>query len=43
MVQLSKRVRVMTLSGYNPDSILLVDVGGVLLINLNDANDHGWG
>lgn len=29
-------------TGYQ-DSILLVDVGGRLIVNLNDANDRGWG
>jgi L-ascorbate metabolism protein UlaG (beta-lactamase superfamily) len=42
-VQLSKRVKVMTLSDYNQDSILLVDMAGTLLIDINDANDRGWG
>jgi hypothetical protein len=31
------------LSDYNQDSILLIDVGGRLLVDLNDASDHGWG
>jgi hypothetical protein len=42
-VSLSPHVRVLTLSDYNQDSILLIDVGGRLLVNLNDASDHGWG
>ena len=42
-VSLSSRVRVLTLSDYNQDSILLIDVGGRLLVNLNDASDLGWG
>jgi len=42
-VSLSPRVRVMTLSDYNQDSILLLDINGNLLININDANDRGWG
>jgi hypothetical protein len=42
-VSLSKRVRILTLSDVNQDSILLVDIGGVLLIDLNDASDFGWG
>jgi hypothetical protein len=42
-VTLSPRVRVLTLSDYNQDSILLIDVGGRLLVDLNDASDHGWG
>ena len=42
-VPLSPHVKVLTLSDYNQDSILLIDVGGRLLVNLNDASDHGWG
>jgi hypothetical protein len=41
-VSLSDRVRVLSVADYNQDSILLVDVGGVLLIDLNDASDRGW-
>ena len=41
--QLSDNVKVMTISDANQDSILLVDVGGVLILNFNDAGDHGWG
>ncbi|HZV03442.1 MAG TPA: MBL fold metallo-hydrolase [Planctomycetota bacterium] len=41
-VSLSDRVHVLSVADYNQDSILLVDVGGVLLINLNDASDRGW-
>jgi L-ascorbate metabolism protein UlaG (beta-lactamase superfamily) len=40
---LSSRVRVLTIADYNQDSILLVDLGGRLVANLNDANDRGWG
>jgi hypothetical protein len=42
-VPLSERVRVFCIADYNQDGILLVDVGGTLVINLNDANDCGWG
>lgn len=42
-VQLSAHIKVLTLSDYNQDLVLLVDVGGQLLINVNDANDRGWG
>ena len=42
-VPLSPHVRVLTLSDYNQDSILLIDVGGRLLVDLNDAADYGWG
>ena len=40
---LSERVRVWSLADYNQDGILLIDVGGTLVLNLNDANDLGWG
>lgn len=42
-VTLSPNVRVLTLSDYNQDSILLMDVGGRLVVDLNDASDQGWG
>lgn len=41
-VPLTDRVRVQTVADYNQDSILLVDVGGRLVVNLNDAWGHGW-
>ena len=40
---LSERIRVMTLADYNQDSVLLVDVGGRLVVDLNDATEKGWG
>jgi hypothetical protein len=40
---LSPNIRVMTVSDYNQDSILLLDIAGTLVLNLNDASDHGWG
>ena len=40
---LSDNVRVLCLSDYFQDAILLIDVGGTLLVNLNDASDRGWG
>lgn len=36
-IRLSDRVRVMSLSDYNQDAALLIDVDGQLLINLNDS------
>jgi len=42
-VTLSPHIRVMTVSDYNQDSILLLDINGRLVLNLNDASDHGWG
>ena len=41
--QLSPRIRVLCIADYNQDGILLVDVDGRLVVNLNDASDHGWG
>jgi hypothetical protein len=40
---LSPRIRVMCLPDWNQDAVLLVDVGGTLVVNLNDAGDRGWG
>lgn len=40
---LSRNVRALCIADYNQDAILLVDVGGTLVVNLNDASDHGWG
>jgi len=36
-VVLSKKIKVMCISTYIQDSILLIDVNGILFINLNDA------
>jgi hypothetical protein len=41
--QLSEKVRVMCICDYFQDAIILIDVGGRLIINTNDANDRGWG
>ena len=41
-VQLSPRVRIMNIACANQDSCLLVDVGGHLIIDLNDSPDLGW-
>jgi hypothetical protein len=41
--KLSDNVRVMCISDYYQDAILLVDVNGRLLVNTNDAIDRGWG
>jgi hypothetical protein len=41
-VPLTDRVRIQTIADYNQDSVLLVDVGGRLVVNLNDAWGHGW-
>jgi hypothetical protein len=42
-VSLSSRVRVMCIADYYQDAILLMDVNGKLLVDLNDALDRGWG
>jgi len=39
--QLSDRVRVVSVADFCQDAILLADVGGRLIINSNDASDHG--
>ncbi|MFN7132908.1 MAG: MBL fold metallo-hydrolase, partial [Myxococcales bacterium] len=41
--QLSPRIRVWCAVDFNQDSILLLDIGGKLVANLNDAGDRGWG
>ena len=41
--QLSERVRVCCVSDYNQDAALFVDLGGVLIVNANDASDRGVG
>src|SRR5262245_25136422 len=41
--QLSDRIRVVSIADYNQDAVLLIDVGGRLILNLNDAGDRGWG
>lgn len=41
--RLSGRIRVLCVADYNQDGILLVDLDGRLLVNLNDANwSRGW-
>jgi len=41
--QLSPNIRILCIPDYNQDAVLLVDVGGKLVVNLNDASDRGWG
>jgi L-ascorbate metabolism protein UlaG (beta-lactamase superfamily) len=41
--QLTPRIRVMCLPDMNQDAVLLVDIDGRLVVNLNDAGDRGWG
>ncbi len=40
---LSNRVRVWCFADINQDAVLLVDVGGDLLVNINDCTQTGWG
>ncbi len=40
-VPLSKNVRVYSVSNRNQDSLLLIDVNGRLVVNLNDSDDYG--
>lgn len=40
---LSPRIRVLCIPDMNQDAVLLVDIGGKLVVNLNDAGDRGWG
>jgi hypothetical protein len=42
-VRISDRVRVLCIADEGQDAVLLVDVGGELVVNLNDAQDRGWG
>jgi hypothetical protein len=41
-VPLSPRIKVLCIADYNQDAVLLIDINGRLLVNLNDASDHGW-
>ena len=41
-VCLSDRIAVCSVADYNQDAVLLVDVGGRLVLDVNDATDHGW-
>jgi hypothetical protein len=40
--RLSDHIRVLCISDFNQDAILLVDINGRLVFNRNDASDHGW-
>ena len=42
-VRISDRVRVLCIADEGQDAVLLIDVGGRLVVNLNDAQDRGWG
>ena len=34
---ISDRIRILSIADYNQDSIILIDMGGQLIVNLNDA------
>ena len=40
--KISDRIRILCIADYNQDGILLIDVNGRLIVNLNDAGDRGW-
>lgn len=40
--QLSQRINVMSIADCNQDGLLLVDIGGILVLNLNDGEGYGW-
>src|SRR5690242_12555112 len=42
-ISLSPRIRVLCIADYNQDAVLLVEVGGRLILDLNDASNNGWG
>jgi hypothetical protein len=42
-VPISDRVRVLCIADEAQDAVLLIDVGGELVVDLNDAQDLGWG
>lgn len=41
-VELSPRIHAACIADHNQDAILLLDVGGRLVANLNDAGERGW-
>jgi hypothetical protein len=42
-IQLTKNLSILTISDYFQDSILLINLNGHLLVNINDASNKGWG
>jgi len=40
---ISKRIKILCIADCNQDAILLADINGRLVVNLNDASDRGWG
>lgn len=41
--RLTDNIRVYCITDYFQDAVLLIDIGGTLVVNLNDATDRGWG
>jgi len=41
-LKVSDRIKLLCISDYNQDAILLVDINGRLIVNTNDASDLGW-
>jgi hypothetical protein len=41
--RLSERVQVWCFADVNQDAVLLVDIGGTVVVNINDATQTGWG
>lgn len=41
-IQLSPQIRVLCIADYNQDAVLLIDINGRLVVNLNDASNRGW-
>jgi hypothetical protein len=42
-VELSPRVHVACVADWNQDAVLLIDIAGRLVADLNDAGERGWG
>jgi hypothetical protein len=40
--KLSDRINVLCLCDYNQDAVLLIDINGRLIINMNDGSARGW-
>jgi hypothetical protein len=40
--KLSERIKVLCISDYNQDAVLLIDIDGTLIVNSNDAGLTGW-
>jgi hypothetical protein len=41
-VRITDRVRVLCIADSGQDAVLLVDIDGTLVVDLNDAQDRGW-